>query len=69
MKSHQNFEYFEINLTNREDFIAVGLRDIRYRMGPTRPGSFPTYTAVEGGFEVTRNDGLTASICVFRQMA
>ncbi|CAO4371637.1 unnamed protein product [Caenorhabditis nigoni] len=37
MKSHHNLERLEINLTNREDFIVIGLRDIPYRMGPMRP--------------------------------
>ncbi|PIC39773.1 hypothetical protein B9Z55_011359 [Caenorhabditis nigoni] len=63
MESHQNLECFEINLTNREDFVAVALRNIPYRMGPTIRIS--NYAAVEGSFEVTRKDGLTASICVY----
>ncbi|UMM25850.1 hypothetical protein L5515_005500 [Caenorhabditis briggsae] len=33
MKSHQNLEFFEINLMNPEDFVAIGLRDIPYKMG------------------------------------
>ncbi|CAO4365165.1 unnamed protein product [Caenorhabditis nigoni] len=65
MKSHHNLEHFEINLTNPEGFIAIGLRDIPYEMGPIIPKPVWCYTAVEGSFEITRNDGLTASICVF----
>ncbi|PIC45711.1 hypothetical protein B9Z55_005641 [Caenorhabditis nigoni] len=68
MKSHKNLESFEINLTNREDFIAIGLRDIPYEMGPTIPGPYWCYTAVEGSFEITRKDGLTASICIFESL-
>ncbi|PIC45678.1 hypothetical protein B9Z55_005621 [Caenorhabditis nigoni] len=37
MKSHNNLESFEINLTNPEGFIAIGLRDIPYEVGPTIP--------------------------------
>ncbi|ULU03002.1 hypothetical protein L3Y34_002527 [Caenorhabditis briggsae] len=33
MKSHQNLEFFEINLMNPEDFVAVGLKDIPYEIG------------------------------------
>ncbi|CAO4362732.1 unnamed protein product [Caenorhabditis nigoni] len=65
MESHQNLESFEINLIDPEGFIANCLRDIPYEMGPIRPGPFPAYTPVDGSFEVTRNDGLTASICVY----
>ncbi|PIC53431.1 hypothetical protein B9Z55_003137 [Caenorhabditis nigoni] len=65
MESHLNLESFEINLIDLEGFIANGLKDIPYKMGPIRPGPFPAYTPVDGSFEVTRNDGLTASICVY----
>ncbi|CAO4362735.1 unnamed protein product [Caenorhabditis nigoni] len=65
MESHLNLKSFEINLTNPQSFIAIGLRDIPYEMGPPRPKPFSSYTPVEGSFEVTRNDGLTASICVY----
>ncbi|PIC40232.1 hypothetical protein B9Z55_011647 [Caenorhabditis nigoni] len=67
IKSHLNLERFEINLwKSREDFMAIGLRDIPYRMGPMRPGPYPTYVPSQGSFEVTRNDGRTASICAYR---
>ncbi|PIC39714.1 hypothetical protein B9Z55_011314 [Caenorhabditis nigoni] len=66
MKSHQSLEYFEVNLTDEEDFVAVGLRGIPYEMGPPRPGPFNTYRAEGGSFEITRDDGLTATICVFQ---
>ncbi|PIC39713.1 hypothetical protein B9Z55_011313 [Caenorhabditis nigoni] len=62
LKCHQNLESFEINLTNREDFVAIGLRDIPYEMGPTI--HIHAYNTEGGSFEVTRNDGLTAFICV-----
>ncbi|ULU05738.1 hypothetical protein L3Y34_017993 [Caenorhabditis briggsae] len=65
MKSHNNLEHYEVNLTNPEEFIAIGLRDIPYEMGPTVPEPVCCYTAVEGSFEITRKDGQTASICVF----
>ncbi|PIC40228.1 hypothetical protein B9Z55_011644 [Caenorhabditis nigoni] len=65
MKSHHSLERFEINVSNREDFIAIGLGDIPYRMGPLRPGPYPSYVPVQGSFEVTRDDGLTASICTY----
>ncbi|PIC45866.1 hypothetical protein B9Z55_005745 [Caenorhabditis nigoni] len=40
MKSHNNLERFEVNLTNPEDFVAIGLRDIPYEMGPTTSAPF-----------------------------
>ncbi|PIC53434.1 hypothetical protein B9Z55_003138 [Caenorhabditis nigoni] len=65
MESHLNLESFEINLWNPQSFIAICLRDIPYEMGPIRPTPFPAYTPVNGSFEVTRDDGLTASICIY----
>ncbi|CAO4371343.1 unnamed protein product [Caenorhabditis nigoni] len=65
MKSHQNLECFEINLTNRRDFVAIALRNIPYRIGS--PRHFRVYTLLDGSFEVTRKDGLTASICVYQE--
>ncbi|PIC52829.1 hypothetical protein B9Z55_002771 [Caenorhabditis nigoni] len=65
MKSHHDLERFETNLTNREDFIAIGLRDIPYRMGSMRHLPGWSYISVQGSFEVTRNDGLTASVCTY----
>ncbi|CAO4362295.1 unnamed protein product [Caenorhabditis nigoni] len=65
MESHQNLEFFEINLMNPEDFVAIGLRDIPYEMGSPIDEPFPYYTAIEESFEVTRNDGQKASICVY----
>ncbi|PIC39732.1 hypothetical protein B9Z55_011328 [Caenorhabditis nigoni] len=64
MKSHQNLESFEINLTSREDFVAVALRGIPYQMGS--PRHFRFNTLLDGSFEVTRKDGLTASVCVYQ---
>ncbi|CAO4371388.1 unnamed protein product [Caenorhabditis nigoni] len=63
MESNQNLKCFEINIRDRQDFIAVALSDIPYSMGP--PIYIPDYAAVEGSFEVTRKDGLKASICVY----
>ncbi|PIC40139.1 hypothetical protein B9Z55_011591 [Caenorhabditis nigoni] len=68
MDSHQNLEFFEIDLRIPEEFLAVGLKDIPYRMGPMRPGLDPSYTPMEGSFEVTRKDGLKASICVYHHL-
>ncbi|CAO4371636.1 unnamed protein product [Caenorhabditis nigoni] len=64
MESHQNLECFEINLRNPKDFIAVGLRDILYEMGPIITERFRDYTVIEGSFEVARKDGQKLSICV-----
>ncbi|CAO4364049.1 unnamed protein product [Caenorhabditis nigoni] len=38
MKSHQNLKSFEINLTNREKFVEVALKDIPYKMRPIIAG-------------------------------
>ncbi|CAO4371680.1 unnamed protein product [Caenorhabditis nigoni] len=64
MKSHHNLDRLKINLWKTPgDFITNGLRDIPYRIGPMRPGPSPSYVPAQGSFEVTRDDGLTASIC------
>ncbi|CAP21559.1 Protein CBG00019 [Caenorhabditis briggsae] len=65
MKSQQNLEKYEISLNNPKDFIAIGLRDIPYRMGPPIPGPSSGWVTLQGSFEVTRKDGVTASICVY----
>ncbi|CAO4371385.1 unnamed protein product [Caenorhabditis nigoni] len=62
MESHQNLKSFVINIKDSEDFIAVALKDIPYRMGPRI--RFPEYAVAEASFEVTRKDGLTAIICL-----
>ncbi|CAO4363931.1 unnamed protein product [Caenorhabditis nigoni] len=38
MKSFQNLERFRINLTNRADFVEVGLKDIPYEKRPSITG-------------------------------
>ncbi|PIC44499.1 hypothetical protein B9Z55_004846 [Caenorhabditis nigoni] len=65
MQSHQNLEFFEINLMNPEDFVAVCLRDISYEIIPPIPEPLPNYTPMEGSFEVTRIDGLKAYFGVY----
>ncbi|CAO4364032.1 unnamed protein product [Caenorhabditis nigoni] len=67
VKSHQNLEYLEISVMNLENFVGIALKDIPYKMGPTISGHDPSYTQLEGIFEVTRKDGQTAFIGAFEQ--
>ncbi|CAO4364030.1 unnamed protein product [Caenorhabditis nigoni] len=62
MKSHQNLEHLEINLTNRADFVQDGLKDIPYEMRPSITELNPFYAQEEEIFEVTRKDGRMATI-------
>ncbi|CAO4371804.1 unnamed protein product [Caenorhabditis nigoni] len=50
MESNQNLVFFEINLMNPEDFVAIGLKDIPYEMGSPIDEPFPGYTPIEGSF-------------------
>ncbi|PIC43558.1 hypothetical protein B9Z55_004245 [Caenorhabditis nigoni] len=62
MKSFQNLEHFEIDLTNRNDFVEVALKDIPYEKRPSITGPNPFYAQVDTIFEVTRRDGQKACI-------
>ncbi|CAO4364047.1 unnamed protein product [Caenorhabditis nigoni] len=63
MKSFQNLKSFEINLSNRGDFVEVALKDISYKKRSSITGRYSSYIR-EGPFEVTRKDGRMAMIAV-----
>ncbi|PIC43707.1 hypothetical protein B9Z55_004341 [Caenorhabditis nigoni] len=63
MRSLQNLKSFEINLSNRGDFVEAALKDISYKKRPSITGRYSSYIR-EGPFEVTRKDGRMATIAV-----
>ncbi|CAO4365733.1 unnamed protein product [Caenorhabditis nigoni] len=65
MKSNLNLECFELNVRYPFDFVKVALRDITNKVGPPIPGITSDQTPVGQSREVTRKDGLKASICFY----
>ncbi|CAO4371638.1 unnamed protein product [Caenorhabditis nigoni] len=66
MKSNQNLECFELNVSYPFDFVKVALRNVPNRIGPQIPGSTSYQTPLGQSHEVTRKDGLQATICFYK---
>ncbi|CAO4364412.1 unnamed protein product [Caenorhabditis nigoni] len=64
MKCHLNTKQLEINLMDRKNFLDTVLENIPYEKGQPIVPVNPYHSLVEGGYDIKRSDGLTASIYI-----